>query len=221
MMFKMTIHYFNWSFKWAVINNAYGEWLIYEPDVFVKAFENLSYQSQIRKCLEKDKYDVFLDVGAAWGHFSIIASKHCKRVMAFEAQPFRYGVLLYNCRHHPNIDCRYQYVSKKGDVPKMGKIQEMVEVKHSIPYNIPVITLDDIDIKPDEKVLIKLDVEGNELKVLDGCPNLIANPNVDWIIDIHLHHKITDAMVFKYFPHKKIIDHQNDGVTSVKEFYLD
>ncbi len=210
---------FKWMFKWYKINNKYGEQLVYEPEVFAKAFSDDSYQYQIRKLIETDKYDVFLDVGAAWGHFAIVAAHHCKRVIAFEPQPLRFGVMLYNCRHYFNIDCRYEFVSCKGEVPTMGALEEMCELRHDIKYNVPVITLDDIDIKPDEKVLVKLDVEGSEIKVLRGCPKLIANPNVDWIIDIHEVCGIFDNMIFPYFKHKNIRDHQNDHVTSVKEFY--
>ena len=210
---------FNWSFKWYNISTKYGDQLIYEPEVFAKAFADNSYQCQIKDLIETDKYDVFLDIGAAWGHFAIIASKHCKRVIAFEPHPMRFGIMLYNCRHLFNIDCRYEFVTNKGEIPTMGRIEEMCELRHQRSYNVPVITLDDLDIKPHEKVLVKLDVEGSELKVLEGCSNLIANPNVDWIIDIHLIHGITDEMVYKFFPHKKIRDHQNDHVTSVKEFY--
>jgi len=208
----------HWYFGWYRIKTEYGEQIVYEPEQFALAFADNSYQCQIKDLLETDKYDVFLDVGAAWGHFAIIASRHCKRVIAFEPQPFRYGFLLYNCRHLFNVDCRYEFVTCEGEAPTMGKLQEMCEARHLKRYNVPVVTLDYIYIKPDEKVLVKLDVEGSELKVLKGCPNLIANPNVDWIIDIHLQAGITDELVFPFFKHKNIRDHQNDGVTSVKAF---
>jgi len=213
------IEEFNWMFKWYIIDTDYGTQLIYEPLQFAEAFANNSYQCQIKDLLETGKYDVFLDVGAAWGHFAIIASKHCKRVIAFEPQPMRFGIMLYNCRHLFNIDCRYEFVSNKGEKPTMGRIEEMCELRHYRPYNVPVITLDDLDIKPDEKVLVKLDVEGSELKVLKGCPNLIANPNVDWFVDIHMIHGISEESVFSFFKHKKIRDHGNDQICSIKEFY--
>ncbi len=212
------IEKFNWRFGWYKINNIYGEQIVYEPEVFAKAFADNSYQCQIRELLETGKYDLFLDVGAAWGHFSIIGSAHCRKVIAFEPQPFRYGFLLYNCRHLFNVDCRYEFVTCEGETPTMGRLQEMCEARHLKRYNVKTITLDDIDLIPDEKVLVKLDVEGSELKVLKGCPKLIANPNVDWIVDIHLQAGITDSLVFPFFKHKNIVDHQNDGVTSVKAF---
>jgi len=212
------IEKFNWHFGWYKINNDYGEQIIYEPEQFAKAFADGSYQSQIKDLLETGKYDVFLDVGAAWGHFAIIASYNCERVIAFEPQPFRYGFLLYNCRHLFNVDCRYEFVTCKGETPTMGRIQEMCELRHTKSYNVPVVTLDDIDIKPNEKVLVKLDVEGSELKVLKGCPSLIANPNVDWFVDIHLIYGISEESVFSFFEHKSIIDHGNDSICSIKEF---
>ena len=209
----------NWVFGWYKINNDYGEQIVYEPVVFAKAFADDSYQCQIKDLLETGKYDVFLDVGAAWGHFAIIASYNCERVIAFEPQPMRYGFLLYNCRHLFNVDCRYEFVTCKGETPTMGNLQEMCELRHEKPYNVKTITLDDIVIDPEEKVLVKLDVEGSELKALKGCPNLIANPNVDWFVDIHLIHGITEEIVFPIFKHKNIRDHGNDGICSIKEFY--
>lgn len=213
------IEKFNWMFGWFKIKTEYGEQIIYEPEVFAKAFADNSYQQQIKKLLETKKYDVFLDVGAAWGHFSIIGAKHCKRVIAFEPQPFRYGFLLYNCRHLFNVDCRYEFVTCEGEIPTMGKLQEMCELRHQKSYNVKTITLDDLEIDPNEKVLVKLDVEGSELKVLKGCPNLIANSNVDWFVDIHMIHGISEESVFSFFKHKKIRDHGNDQICSIKEFY--
>lgn len=213
------IEKFNWHFGWYRIKTEYGEQIIYEPEQFAKAFADNSYQQQIRKLLETKKYDVFLDVGAAWGHFSIIGARHCKRVIAFEPQPFRYGFLLYNCRHLFNVDCRYEFVTCEGEIPTMGKLQEMCELRHQKSYNVKTITLDDLEIDPNEKVLVKLDVEGSELKVLKGCPKLIANLNVDWIVDIHMICGISEESVFSFFKHKKIRDHGNDQICSIKEFY--
>lgn len=206
-----------WMFKWWEIKTPYGEQIIYEPEVFAKAFADNSYQHQIRVLIEIGNYDTFLDVGAAWGHFSIIASKHCKRVIAYEPQPMRYGFLLYNCRHLFNVDCRYEYVSCEGDIPTMGKIQEMVELRHVKAYNVPVVTLDSLDIKENEKVLIKLDVEGNELKVLKNAKNLINKPNIDWIIDIHHNQGITNEQVLSQFPNKIITVHGEDPLSSAFE----
>lgn len=215
------IEEYNWMFNWYNITTEYGEQIIYEPKIFAELFSDNTYQHPIKDLIETGKYDVFLDVGSAWGHFSIIASKHCKKVIAFEPHPMRYGFLLYNCRHLFNIDCRYEFVTCKGEKATMGKLQEMCELKHQKLYNIKTITLDDLQINPNEKVLIKLDVEGSELKVLRGSSNLIANPNVDWIIDIHHNQGIKRDDVFKFFKHKKSKIHKHDyaeGISSFTEF---
>lgn len=208
----------HWYFGWYRIKTEYGEQIVYEPEQFALAFADNSYQCQIKDLLETDKYDVFLDVGAAWGHFALIGAKLCKRVIAFEPQPFRYGFLLYNCRHLFNVDCRYEFVTCKGEAPTMGALEEMCESRHDKPYNVKTITLDDIEIKPNEKVLVKLDVEGSELKVLSGCPNLIANTNVDWIIDVHHHQGVTSKDVKDFFKNKNNVDLGTDHICSVLEF---
>ena len=207
-----------WMFKWYDIENEYGKQIVYEPEVFAIAFADNSYQQQIRELLETDRYDVFIDVGAAWGHFSIIASAYCKRVIAFEPQPMRFGFLLYNCRHLFNVDCHYEFVACEGTEPTMGTIEEMCEVRHRKRYNVKVISLDDLDIKPDERVLIKLDVEGSELKVLADSKKLIANPNVDWVVDVHKLHGVKDQDILEIFKHKNSRCHGSDALCSAYEF---
>ena len=208
-----------WAFKWWEINNKYGEQIVYEPDQFAKAFEDLSYQQNIKEFLENGEYDVFLDIGAAWGHFSLIASEYCKRVIAFEPHPMRYGFLLYNCRHHFNIECCYEYVSCRGDTPRLGKLEEMVEERQTKPYKVPVITLDDIQFDPDESILVKLDVEGNELKVLQNANYLIKNHNSDCIIYVPNLHGVSHMdIITKFSGFKKHFIQGQDKWCSVIEF---
>ena len=106
-----------------------------------------------------------------------------------------------------------------GEVPRMGDLEEMCESGHTKPYNVKTITLDDLKIKPDEKVMIKLDVEGSEVKVLEGCPKLLANPNVDWFVDIHFCYGVPKEKVFPFFKHKYMRDHGMDNNNAVREFY--
>ena len=179
----------NWHVAWALVTNKYGKLLSYNLPAYHKTYASCEYQSYIIEMLETQEYDTFIDVGAYTGLFSQVAAHNCKFVLAYEAHPFFYGVLLNNMKFYNNVKCKYAFVSNKGDIPKIDKdnFMGMVVVKNdNISYNIPVLTLDDeLSSLTNSKILIKLDVEGSELKVLEGSEKLLKNPNVYWIIDVH------------------------------------
>ena len=162
--------------------------------------------------LETKKYDIFLDVGAFVGLFSQVAVHNCKYVFAYEAQPFFYGILLNNMKLYKNITCRYAFVSKKNDIPMIDEnnfMRTVVVDPTNVPYNIDVITLDDEYkqfryIFPDVYILIKLDVEGNELKILEASDELKKNKNVHWIIDVHPPRGVSVEDVKNHFKNRKI-----------------
>lgn len=179
--------------------NKYGSLLVIAPKkslILAKAipmYTRMTWEPYNVKLIEEGKYDIYVDVGAAVGYFTRIAGHHCKKVIAYEANPFRFGLLLTNTRDLFNVDCRYKYVTySKKDIPKMAGAFDMIGLAGTTKcvndYNIECVTLDEelLDlITPDDKVLIKMDVQGNDLKVLDGAKELIKNKNVHWSIDVH------------------------------------
>jgi len=179
----------NWHVAWALVTNKYGTLLSYNLPAYHRTYASCKYQGYIIEMLETKKYNVFLDVGAYTGLFSQVAAHNCDFVCSYEAHPFFYGILLHNMKFYKNVTCKYAYISNKGDIPKIDKdnFMSMVVVKDdNVSYNIPVLTLDEEwDFPHDLKMLIKLDVEGSELKVLEGSEKLLKNPNVHWIIDVH------------------------------------
>jgi FkbM family methyltransferase len=208
--------------EWAIVENKYGKLLCYNLPRFNKAYANLTYQGYITEMLESGKYDIFVDLGASMGLFSQVAAHHCQYVIAYECHPLFYGLLLNNMKFHENVECKYKYVGLEGDDPLIDTenvirlVSEKV-IPTKIPYYIEVVELDnelyyDVYPKGDDYcniltrlTLIKLDVEGAELNVLEGAKRLLRRENVHWIIDVHIDIPgITLDKVRGYFPNRKI-----------------
>lgn len=205
---KNKVENVNWHVNWALITNKYGKLLSYNLPAYNRTYASCKYQPYIIQMLETKKYDMFLDVGAYIGLFSQVASHNCRFVYAYEAHPFFYGVLLYNMKFYKNVICKYGYISNKGDTPKIDKdnfMQMVVIDNDTIPYSVDVLTLDEEwDIHNSTKVLVKLDVEGNELNVLKGAKKMLKNSNVHWIIDVHPPRGVEVDDVKEFFKNRQI-----------------
>ena len=152
-----------------------------------------SHDSEIRlarfiiRTLSAD--DTFIDVGAHYGYFSLLASVIVGdngQVLSFEAAPKTYDILNKNCDHISNITSHHNAVSNASEIlsfyefPNMYSEYNTLDVtqfeneewyQKSKPKKVDVksIILDDIlsqnNLTPK---MIKIDVEGAELKVING-----------------------------------------------------
>ena len=204
----MSVTPFKWdNAEWAIVENKYGKLLTYNLPRFNRGYANLKYQGYITELLETDIYDIFVDAGAYIGLFSQVASHHCRQVIAYEAHPLYFGILLFNMRQEHNVSCRYKYLGVEGEVPHMNEdLKALIPYDGSKPYNIKVVSLDG-EYGPwglPSTTLIKLDVEGNEIDVLEGSKHILKKPYVHWIIDVHNQYGIRVDDVLSYFPLRKI-----------------
>ena len=205
----MSVEKFEWdNAEWAMITNKYGKLLSYNLPRYNDSYGSCKYQGYITEMLESELYSTFVDVGAFIGLFSQIASHYCDNVIAYEAHPFYFGLLLLNMRYFRNVSCRYKYVCSEGDgvIPTIDEdIKGLVTIDSERPYNIDKVSLDsEWGCGIPEMCLIKLDVEGSELSVLMGSKNILKKHYVHWIIDVHTNRGITSEQVLKYFPNRKI-----------------
>lgn len=154
--------------------------------------------------LLRGEYEIFVDLGAYIGYFSIIASKYCKKVIAYEAAPLFYGLLLHNTKFKDNVECKYAFVGNEDSIPKINKtIFRMADVRCVEEYNIPVVTLDNELLKyKDKKMLIKMDIEGGEKNALLGAKELLKYDNIHWHVDIHPY-ATTEKEIFGFFKNRK------------------
>ena len=162
--------------------------------------------------LDTKEYELFVDCGAYIGAFTMAGAFNCKKVISYEASPFLFGILLFNTRHKFNVDCRYAWIGKEGQIP-MAKEEglQMVTAHRSSKYNIPVVELDSLldTVKNYDKVLIKIDIEGNELNALEKATELIKLYNIHWVIDCHHQHKIMPEDILKFFPNRDVYNASN------------
>jgi FkbM family methyltransferase len=150
--------------------------------------EHRSWEPHITECLRRiaKPSDVFVDVGASIGYFSILMSPLVKEVIAFEPTTYSYKYLERNIK----LNNLYNII-----LYKKGLWNENVKLPISVdPSNITAssmsqgteeidcITLDSLRIAPS---IIKMDIEGAEINALEGmqetirrsCPTIIMEMN--------------------------------------------
>lgn len=153
----------------------------------------------LRRHFANKKNIVVFDVGANVGDYSnsILELLTGSKVYAFEPHPknfvqlqkitapHRLHVFSQAVSDQPGQMNLYDYQEKDGS-SHASLYQEVIETIHnesSIFYTINVITLDDFCAEHSiERIdLLKIDIEGNELKCLLGAKNLIASGKIQAI----------------------------------------
>jgi FkbM family methyltransferase len=158
-----------------------------------------------------DPNRITLDIGSNRGLYAIAALRFSKRVVAFEPQPYfasflrRYmpaGVEVRECAVSDTVgtatllvptDRRF-HAEARLSLPAMN----MNMAPNFVPVAVPTTRLDDAI--RDYVGLIKIDVEGHELAVLNGANNLIDSSRPNVIIEVENRHRagaVSDA--FQWF----------------------
>lgn len=176
-----------------------------EKQLFFQGMQrgDLGVYFYIKKNLTKEK--VFLDIGAAIGTFSLIAAKLAKKVIAFEPLSFHYNRLKQNIELNKfdNIEtyqfalgdsCRDVEICIPDSVNTgmshiVSKTSENNLMKSNI-QSIKMITLDYFVKKynVDRIDLIKMDVEGFELNILEGADKTIKKFKPEIIMEVNSSH---------------------------------
>lgn len=157
---------------------------IYEPNVSQLISENLK------------KGDLFLDVGANVGYFCRIAAKKVEKtgsIFAFEADTSNYFALIKNTFTKENTHPLHFAVSDQNGFLTLNHSNH--SACHSLintdnyldgkQYTVPSITLDHfweyyLQKKPID--LLKIDVEGAEIMVLNGMTKILSTQAVNTMI---------------------------------------
>jgi FkbM family methyltransferase len=129
--------------------------------------------------------DVFLDIGANIGSFTVLASKVCGAdTIAFEPDPETAGSFRRNLSVNGIDDHVTFYESALG--PEAGTaaftvgqdtVNHVAEVANDLTRTVKVMQLDGVE-RAGDAILMKLDVEGYEAKVLEGAVRTLASPNL-------------------------------------------
>ena len=132
--------------------------------------------------------DVVLDVGAAFGSYTITAALQGATVYAFEPHLFCRSILELNIDVNPKL-CPIHVISfglheKSGWFDPDRNIFSDTQVNSAC---LKVISLDEMEGSVNERIdMIKLDVEGCELSVLHGAEKTIRKHLPRLLIEEHL-----------------------------------
>lgn len=145
-----------------------------------------------------DPKDTFIDVGAHYGYFTLLASQIVGsegRVFAFEASPRNYEILSRNTQQKKNVSSLNLAISNEDSVIHFYEFPNLYSEYNTIDIEqfeneswfdeykpdlveIKCILLDDF--MSNHKIrshVIKIDVEGAEEKVIDGLKIHLSNYN--------------------------------------------
>jgi hypothetical protein len=132
--------------------------------------------------------DVFYDIGANVGAYSILISQHSKcRVYSFEPHPKTFDLLLRNISIQKNNQLIQAYNFGLGEKSSSVKFTSNLDTVNHVSSNIneetievQINVLDDLNIPIPTS--IKIDVEGFEYYVLRGGLNILKNDALKAII---------------------------------------
>lgn len=171
------------------LETRYGPMWMHIGRQHTKEHANLEFEKEFIEVIETEEYEYFVDIGAGWGYFSIPASHYCTFVKAYEPFDTRFNLLVENVT---NLNINNIVLSQ---LPiGTGKLKlfvggNMVGPKSGVRKN-PVL---EINWRTLETVLeglyvpgiVKIDVEGAELDVIESAGDLEQYRNITWLIERH------------------------------------
>jgi FkbM family methyltransferase len=140
-----------------------------------------------------------LDIGANAGYFSVVAATlgaPSARVFAFEPNPRLGNMLSRSISLNPRLDIvleRVAVADQPGKLPlhltSVSRNSGLSSLRPDLPdtegevITVPVVSVDEYcvlhSLRPD---LVKIDVEGAELQVLQGASRMLAERQPRWVI---------------------------------------
>ncbi len=176
---------------------------------FFDDYENNVIDKLLEIC---KKYKVFLDVGANYGWISLAVSNsnNSIKIFSFEPDKKNYEEFNFNLNMNHELKSRINLVDKAvydidGTVSfkpsqslKNPGISRIDNNEISDGYEVQAVSLDSFclaeQINPD---VVKIDVEGAELKVLKGMKNLLSEKKVKaLIVEVHGFYYENDVIKF-------------------------
>ncbi|MEI7828606.1 MAG: FkbM family methyltransferase [Prolixibacteraceae bacterium] len=162
-------------------------------------FANLHYEWGVKNYMlnHVHEYTVFVDGGACVGEYSILLSRYNLRCFAFEPIQSNYEVLCKNLTLNNLTDKIVTYPCGLGDRnTRANFIYDPINTgaSHVSDHSgegdciSEIRTFDDVfpelDLKKDDRILFKLDVEGMEPQVIKGSTKFIQDfPNITFVME--------------------------------------
>ena len=152
-------------------------------------FANYYYEWGVRRFLIKNtnNFDVFIDGGACTGDYSILLAKAGKKCIAFEPVKSNYEVMLKNLALNNLADKVKAYELGLGDSsfvtgfsfnPVNTGASHISRNPGKYDFQVKIQKFDNIykelDLKPSDRIFVKLDIEGMEPEAIKGAKEFIA-----------------------------------------------
>lgn len=151
---------------------------------------NYAYEIEIKHFIEKQSFEVFLDIGACLGEYSIWLGRKGYECFAFEPVKESYNMILKNIElNHLNHKVRAFNYGLGGDNSveyfqidhiNLGASKRVAEAGNNT-QKFKIKTLDEVyesfNLNPETKILIKIDVEGMELLMISGAQKFFKHFN--------------------------------------------
>ena len=199
--FAVLVKFFSWQFSNLFLNSKKIFSWVNESKLIMRKGETsvtgnyynglMEYEDMMFLLHTIKQEDVFIDVGANSGVYSVLASKVVgSRVIAFEPINETFKRLLDNININ-RVSHKVKAISKgvgskpgqlyfTNDHDTTNKVSNINEENTSI---VSITTLDnEIDIETDASLFLKIDVEGFEMEVLKGAKELFNSGKVFLII---------------------------------------
>ncbi len=162
----------------------YSDFTAYDVDgiKFGSTFENCIAEYLVAGL---EQYEGFIDIGACCGAFSVLAASRTETVIAFEPCSKVYPFLLLNVKRFENV--RTLNVAAWSEICELtlkigndagGNVIHDDYENHLSTETVKAITLDSLNIEAD---IIKIDVEGTAMKVLEGGEQTIRKAQMVFV----------------------------------------
>ena len=170
----------------------FGEFEMYVPPKRLGSWNDDTQEFVV----EETRDAVFWDVGANIGYFSLRSAAQAVSVRAFEPEPGNYEILRKNLELNrvENVDSHRLAVSNESrqtdlyrDTTEGSGINSLAydERLDGEPSTVDVEPIDSLVTEHEVPDFVKLDVEGAELKVVEGAESLLEREAVRWLIEVH------------------------------------
>ena len=144
------------------------------------------YEPEVEKVLHHaaGHTEVFCDLGANKGYWSVRAALYFQRVHSVEASARTFAALHENTGHLPNVKLHKRAIHAETgqrlqllNVPLSHASARIAEVAEGADETVETIAIDDL-LPPGTAALIKLDVEGAEIAAFEGGQRALREGSV-------------------------------------------